>query len=134
MKNSHTSQSAREGTTTSVSGLEQRHATQVEGRLLCFDRLLVFGTLMRLQNPAAIGSMLHDAGPGAFDLKLWAMPLSAQVRANADALAKQHGLTIEFVADRKVRKEDLVQARLAGRGPAPGLVCILSAMEPSAAR
>lgn len=56
------------------------------------------------------------------------------MRANAARLAAAQGLTSEFVrAAGAFRKEDRVQAVLAERGTAPGLVHIFSAMEPCAA-
>jgi hypothetical protein len=55
--------------------------------------------------------------------------LTDQLRANAKRLASEHGLSVEFIRDSSRRKEDLVAAKLATRGQAPGLVCLLSAME-----
>ena len=52
-----------------------------------------------------------------------------QIRENAERLANEHGVQIEFVSSSKVRKESLVKEVLDRRGDHPGLVHILSAME-----
>jgi hypothetical protein len=44
-------------------------------------------------------------------------------------LASAAGVTIEHIAKRHIRKEDIVSKVLAGRGDHPGLVHIISAME-----
>jgi hypothetical protein len=49
---------------------------------------------------------------------------------NAERLASEAGIEIEFIRKRNLRKEDWVKEALARRGEQPGLVCILSAMEP----
>jgi DNA-binding HxlR family transcriptional regulator len=111
------------------SAFEARHAQNILGRLVCFDRLLLFGTMQVLHNPNALHGMLQDAGWGAFDFKLFCQPLTDALRANAEALAQRHGLTIQFITDSRLRKEDLARAILQQRGSQPGLVCIFSAME-----
>jgi len=111
------------------SAFEERHCKEIEGRLLCFDRLELNGTLQSIQSPSAIFHLLQDAGLGAFDLKVLVQPLADALRANAERLASEHDLAIEFIRERSVRKADLVAGKLATRGHAPGLVCILSAME-----
>ena len=65
-----------------------------------------------------------------FDYPKLAEPFRNQLRENAETLAKENGIEIEFVRKRNVRKQDLVKAILTKRGEHPGLVCILSAIEP----
>ena len=61
-------------------------------------------------------------------------PLREEVRQNAERLAREHGLEIEFIRSvRAFRKEDRLRAILAQRGEQPGLVHIFAAMEPCAA-
>src|SRR6185503_16506397 len=56
-------------------------------------------------------------------------PLRDEIRANAEAIAQQADVAIEFIRDSKLRMEDHIQQILSQRGNAPGLVHILSAME-----
>jgi hypothetical protein len=55
-----------------------------------------------------------------------------RLRENAERLAAENGIEIEFLRKRNVRKEERVKEILARRGDHAGLVCILSAMEPCA--
>jgi hypothetical protein len=48
---------------------------------------------------------------------------------NAEQLAAENEIEIRHVRKKNIRKEDLLQAILAKRGPHPGLVAIFSAME-----
>jgi len=66
-----------------------------------------------------------------FDYVRFAQPLRESICQNAERLAAENGLTIEFLRRPKsVRKEDKVQKILRQRGDHPGLVCIFSVMEP----
>jgi hypothetical protein len=51
------------------------------------------------------------------------------IRENAERLAKEAGIEIEFVRKQHVRKEELVAKVAQQRGDHPGLVHVLSAME-----
>jgi hypothetical protein len=65
-----------------------------------------------------------------FDYAKFAEPFRERLRENAERLAASAGIDVEFIRKRNVRKEDLVKVALGKRGEHPGLVCILSAMEP----
>jgi hypothetical protein len=66
-----------------------------------------------------------------FDYPKWAEPLREAIRENMEQIAVDNGIGIEFVRSRKsFRKEDRVKEILSKRGEQPGVVCVLSAMEP----
>jgi hypothetical protein len=65
-----------------------------------------------------------------FDYPKFAEPFRGQLHENAERLAAEAGIEIEFLSKRNTRKEDRVKEAAARRGEHPGLVCILSAMEP----
>jgi hypothetical protein len=64
-----------------------------------------------------------------FDYPRWAAPLKEEIRRNAEQLARDNGLEIEFIRQRNFRKEDRIREILNRRGEHPGLVHIFSAME-----
>src|SRR5688572_33075862 len=74
--------------------IEDRYATAIAGRLMCYDRLLLYGTLQRLHNPATVAGMLRDRGLTVFEIKALFAPWSAAIKANAVRLAKHHGLSV----------------------------------------
>ena len=110
--------------------LTERHAKQIAGVLSCWDRMLVFGTLPKICYAEGMTSYLYERQIRIFDYPKFAEPFREQLRENAERLAKENKIEIEFLRKRNQRKEDRVKAVLAQRGDHPGLVCILSAMEP----
>jgi len=110
--------------------LTERLKDQIVGVLGCWDRVLLFGTLPKICYAEGMTSYLYGKQVRIFDYPKFAEPFRNQLRENAEALAAASGIVIEFIRKRNVRKEDLVKAALAKRGDHPGLVCILSVMEP----
>ena len=114
--------------------LTERYASQIAGVLSCFDRLVITGTLPGVCFPEGMAKHLGVHGIRLFDYPRFAEPLREEIRTNAAALAREHGLEIEFIRSVSAfRKEDRIKAVLAARGMQPGLVHIFSAMEPCAA-
>src|SRR4051795_4328328 len=92
--------------------------------------MLIFGTLPKLCYAEGMTAYLYARQVRIFDYPKFAEPFRDQLRENAERLAAAHGIPIEFIRKRNVRKEDLVKQALARRGEHAGLVCIFSAMEP----
>ncbi len=66
-----------------------------------------------------------------FDRPKWAEPLREALRENMEPIAAGIGFGIEFVRSRKsFGNEGRVKEILEKRGDEPGLMCVLSAMEP----
>lgn len=106
-----------------------RYADKIVGVLGCYDRLVLSGTLMAIAHPEAMAGVLRGAGVRCFDLGEYLDPIREQIRHNAEQLAAEHGLEIEFLRKHTTRKEAIVAEVLARRGRLPGLVHIFSAME-----
>src|SRR3954451_25115937 len=110
--------------------LTERHEKQIAGMLPCWDRVLLFGTLPKICYAEGMTSYLYERKIRIFDYPRFAEPFRNALRENAERLAAENGIEIEFLRKRNVRKEDRVKEIVAQRGDQPGLVCILSAMEP----
>jgi len=111
--------------------LTERHSEEIAGVISCFDRILIQGTLPGLCYAQGMTSYLYARQIRIFDYVRFAQPLRDALRENAERLAAENGITIEFLRRPKsVRKEDKVQEILRQRGDHPGLVCIFSVMEP----
>lgn len=110
--------------------LTERHAKQIAGVLSCGDRIWMFGRLPKICYAEGMTSYLYARKIRIFDYPRFAEPFREQLRENAERLAKENEIEIEFLGKRNERKEDRVKAVLAQRGNHPGLACILSAMEP----
>jgi len=113
----------------SRSGIEERYAAELVGKVACFDRIVIFGTWQGLRYEGAVSNELARRQLGAFELKRFAQPLSDAVRARAAALAQEHGVLIQYLPNWRTDKEEIAQAECAKRGRQPGLVCILSVLE-----
>ena len=109
--------------------LTATHSKHISGVLSCFDRIILTGTLPQVRYAQGMTSYLYSKGIRIFDYPKFAEPFKDQLRANAEQLAKDNGVEIEFVAKSYIRKEDLVRKALVVRGTHPGLVHIISAME-----
>ena len=114
-----------------VELLTERHKDKIAGILSCYDRIIVQGTLPGWCYASGMTDYLYKHQIRVFDYPKWAEPLRDSLRANTERIAAENGIEIEFVRSRKgFRKEDRVKAVLEKRGEHPGVVCILSAMEP----
>lgn len=109
--------------------LTVKYNNQLSGVLKCYDRIVVSGTLPELCFSQGMTSYLYKRGIKIFDYPRFAEPFKERLRSNAEQIAKENGIEIEYVAKSHIRKEDLVGKVLKERGYGAGLVHILSAME-----
>lgn len=111
--------------------LTERYDDEIQGILHCYDRVIVTGSLQPLCYAKGMTKYLYMHGIRIFDYgKQFAEPLKERIRSNAETIAQENGLEIEFIRKRKAfRKEDRIQEILNERGTHPGLVHIFSAME-----
>lgn len=108
----------------------ERHQEEISSVLSCFDRVVITGTLPDIGHAGAMAPWLGARGIRLFDYPQWAAPLREELRQNAERLAAEAGVEIEFIRRHgDFRKEARVQEILAQRGEHPGLVHVFSAME-----
>jgi hypothetical protein len=112
-----------------VALLTERYAKKIAGVLGCYDRVVVQGTLPGICFAEGMTGYLKHNKIRIFDYAKFAEPLRDQLRENAERLAAENGIKIEFVRDHDKRKDKLIKEILQKRGEHPGLVHILSAME-----
>src|SRR5262245_31633986 len=110
----------------------ERHAAKIRGTLSCFDRVVIAGTLPDIAHAGAMAAYLTARQIRLFDFPQGAVPLREEIRTHAEQVAREAGLTIDFIQRKDFRKEARIKALLAERGEHPGLVHIFSAMEPCA--
>lgn len=110
--------------------LTERYANKIRGVLCCFDRVVITGTLPDICHCEAMAGYLRSKGIRIFDYTRFAEPLRDEIRLNAERLAQQNGLEIDFIRKKDFRKEKRIKQIIAKRGDHAGLVHIFSAMEP----
>ena len=88
-----------------------RHADKIRGVFSCFDRVVLTGTLPDLCHADAMARLLGARQIRLFDSPRWAEPFRDTIRTHAEPLARDNGLTIEFIRRLKAfRKEERIKA------------------------
>ncbi len=109
--------------------LTQRYSGNIGGTLGCYDRIVITGTLPVLSNSSHLTAYMYQNNIRIFDYAKFAESFRDQLKSNAEAMALQAGLGIEFIRKGNVRKEAIIESVLKKRGTHPGLVHIISVME-----
>ncbi len=110
--------------------ITEQYKEQIRGVLSCYDRIILKGTLPGWSFAEGMTSFLSANKIRIFDYPEMANNLREEIRQNAERLASENNIEIEFIRKIKsFRKEDRIQEILKQRGGHPGLVHIFSAME-----
>lgn len=110
--------------------ITEQYKEQIRGVLSCYDRIIIYGTIPVWCFADGMTSVLHAHKIRIFDYPQWARSFKDEIRQNAERLARENGIEIDFIRKiKRFRKEDRIQAILKKRGNHPGLVHIFSAME-----
>lgn len=109
--------------------LIERYADKIQGVISCYDRIVIQGILPGFCYAEGMTSYLYANKIRIFDYPRFAEPLRDAIRTNAERLASDNGIAIEFIRKSHIRKENIIAKVLERRGTHPGLVHILSAME-----
>lgn len=109
--------------------LAERFESELKGVLNGYDRVVITGNVQAWCYAKGMTHYLYQQNIRIFDYAKFAEPFRERIRENAEALAKEADVAIEFVRKKDFRKEERIQAILKERGEAAGLVHILSAME-----
>ncbi len=112
--------------------LTDQFSDQIAGVLNCYDRLIVQGTIPDLCYAQAMTNYLNLNARQirVFDYTQFAQPLREQLREHDEHMAIENEIAIEFIRKSSLRETEKIQALIRERGSDPGLVAILSAMEP----
>jgi len=110
--------------------LTEKYKEKISGILSCYDRIIIQGTLPEWCFDKGMTSFLYSQGVRIFNFPQFAQPLREEVRENAERIAKENGVEIEFIRKIKAfRKEARIKEIIQKRGDHPGIVHIFSAME-----
>lgn len=97
--------------------------------LSCYDRLVFTGSMPEISHCQGMTSYLYNNNVKIFDYPKFAESFKDTIRANAERIAKENGIEIEFIRKKGVRKESIISEKINQRGDHPGIVHIISAME-----
>ncbi len=109
--------------------LTERYKKEISCVLSCYDRLILSGTMPEISYCQGMTSYMYEKGIKIFDYPKFAEPYKEAIRANAERIAKEQGVEIEFIRKTGIRKESIISDKINKRGDHPGIVHILSVME-----
>lgn len=109
--------------------LTETHSEHIRGILSCFDRIVIQGSLHPLCYAQGMTSFLNKRKIRIFDFKQFAQPFRDTLIQNAQRIARENNLEIEYIRKKNFRKEDRIAEIIKKRGNHPGLVHIFSAPE-----
>lgn len=110
--------------------ITEKYQNEIDGILHCYDRIVINGHLQQLCYAKGMTKYLYTQQIRIFDYTQFAEPLRDLIRENAQRLAEESGLDIEFISKKDAfRKESRIKEIIGQRGDQPGLVHIFSAME-----
>ena len=107
----------------------ERYSDKILGVISCFDRVVITGTIIEICYADGMSGHLRGKKIRIFDYTRFAEPLREEIRENAEKIARDSGLEIEFIRRKNFRKEDRIEEVVGRRGDHPGMVHIFSAME-----
>ena len=110
--------------------ITETHQGEVTGIYYCYDRVLIDATASTFGFPDGMAMFFNKYKYRVFDFANVFTPITEQIKANAERLAGENGLEIEYIRNTKAfRKEDRIDAIVNERGGEEGLVHIFSALE-----
>jgi DNA-binding MarR family transcriptional regulator len=112
-----------------MADIVERYSDRILGVLSCYDRVIIRGQIPGFAYVKGMESFLDSRRIKLFDFPRFFMPLRDALRDNAQRLAKEQGIEVQFIRNHEDRKQDIVAEIIKQRGEHPGLVAILSAME-----
>ena len=77
--------------------LSEKYAVDLLGILNCYDRVIITGNLQPLCYAKGMTKYLYEQGIRIFGYTGFVSPLRDEVRANAEAIAKENKIEIEFI-------------------------------------
>lgn len=110
--------------------LMDKYADKIYGTITCYDRMIIQGYIPGWSHAEGMTGYLNANNIRIFDFANFSQPLTEQVRTNAQRIADENGIEIEFIRKlRAFRKDDRIQEIIQKTGKTEGLVHIFSAME-----
>jgi hypothetical protein len=107
-----------------------KHAHAVTGTLSGFDRLVFRGTSRLLGNCRGMMRYLWTVQVLLKDFSSYAEAMTRQLREASEALARQTGRPIRYLASSAASKEQIAREIARSDNITQGLICILEAVEP----
>ena len=77
--------------------LTDKYADKIYGTITCYDRMIIQGHIPGWSHTEGMTTYLKANGIRIFDFANFSWPLTEQVQANAQRIADENGIEIEFI-------------------------------------
>jgi hypothetical protein len=112
--------------------ITEKYESNIHGTISCYDRVVIFATPGKLGYSGGMTDFFYKHNYKIFDFHKVFEPVTEEIKKNAERIARENGLKIEYVRKTGAfRKEDRIQEIIKTRGEHEGLVHIFSALETS---
>ncbi len=78
--------------------ITEQYKEPIRGVVSCYDRIIIRGTLPGQCFPQGMTAFLNTSHIRLFDYPDWAKTLNEAIHKNAEQLAAENGIEIEFIA------------------------------------
>ena len=110
--------------------ITETHKNEILGQIACYDRVIINGVNGAWGYAGGMTACFNSMKLRIFDFAKVFAPVTEEININAERLAKENGLEIEFIRKNGAfRKDERIEEILARRGRHEGLVHIFSALE-----
>jgi hypothetical protein len=110
--------------------ITEKYKDEIHGVLNCYDRVVISGNLQPLCYAQGMTKYLYTQNIRIFNYTQFTEPLRDLIRENAQTMAAENGLEVEFISKKDdFRKEERVKEIIGKNSNRFGLVHIFSAME-----
>ena len=110
--------------------ITEKYRDKISSVITCYDRIIIQGIIPGWSYSEGMTSYLNANKIKIFDYAAFSQPMTQKVRENAEKIAKENNIEIEFI--RKLhafRKDDRIKEIIEESGKTDGLIHIFSAME-----
>ena len=105
--------------------LTDKYADKIYGTITCYDRMIIQGYIPGWSHAEGMTGYLNANNIRIFDFSNFSQPLTEQIRANAQRIADENGIEIEFIRKlRAFRKDVRIQEIIQETGKTEGLIHI----------
>ena len=87
----------------------EKYSKQISGVLHCYDRVIIQGTVPGICYARGMTSYLYSNKIRIFDYPKFAAPFKDELRNNAEKIASDNGIEIQFIPKRNIRKEKVIK-------------------------
>lgn len=110
--------------------ITEKYQEQINGTISCYDRVIINGTAGTFGYAGGMTSFFYSQNIKIFDFAKTFMPVTEEIKANAEKLANENGIKIEYIRKTGAfRKDDKIAEIIRRRGTHEGMVHIFSALE-----